>query len=55
MSKSPKGRKSKIQSDYPLERITPRISREAITILKQQPNASQYIDEAIKEKFSKTF
>jgi len=50
MTKSKAGRPGKIQSEFPLERISTRISKEAIKILDSQPNKAVFIDEAVKEK-----
>jgi hypothetical protein len=50
MTKSNKGRPGIIQSEYPLERVSTRISVEAIKILDDQSNKAAFIDEAIKEK-----
>lgn len=48
MEKSTKGRKTVIQSETNLQRITTRISKEAIEILNEQPNKAAFIDAAIK-------
>ncbi len=50
MTKSKAGRPGKIQSENALQRISTRISVEAIEILDKQINKALFIDEAIKEK-----
>lgn len=50
MTKSKAGRPGKIQSDFPLQRVSTRISIEAIAILGKQDNIAAFVDEAIKEK-----
>jgi hypothetical protein len=50
MTKSKAGRPGTIQSEYPLERVSTRISVEAIAILKEQTHIAKFVDEAIKEK-----
>lgn len=49
-NKPGQGRPTKIKSKKPLQRISTRISVEAIEILDAQENKAVYIDEAIKEK-----
>lgn len=49
MTKSKAGRPGKIQSEFPLERISTRISVEAIAIIDKQDNKALFIDEAIKK------
>lgn len=49
-NKPGQGRKSPIKSESALQRISTRISVEAIAILDEQSNKAVYIDEAIKEK-----
>ena len=44
------GRPGKIESEYPLQHLTTRISVEAHAILSEQENKAVYIDSAIKEK-----
>jgi hypothetical protein len=53
MTKSKAGRPGKIESEFPLERISTRISVEAIKILDEQQNKAVFIDEAIKHKYNK--
>lgn len=50
MTKLKRGRPTTIISEFPLERITTRISKEAISILDEQDNKAAFIDAAIKEK-----
>ena len=50
MTKSKAGRPGKIQSEHPLERVSTRISVEAIAILNKTDNKAVFIDEAIKGK-----
>ena len=50
MTKSKAGRPGKIQSEFPLQRVSTRISIEAIAILDKQDNIAAFVDEAIKEK-----
>ena len=52
-NKPGQGRPTKIQSNYPLKRVSTRISVEAIEILDASENKAVYIDEAIKEKNNK--
>lgn len=47
------GRPGKIESEYPLQHMTSRISVEAIEILNEQEHKALYLDTAIKEKKSK--
>lgn len=49
-NKPGQGRPTKIKSEKPLQRISTRISVEAIEILQNTDNKALYIDEAIKEK-----
>ena len=49
-NKPGQGRPTKIKSEQPLQRISTRISVEAIAILDASGNKAVYIDEAIKEK-----
>lgn len=49
-NKPGQGRPTKIKSTQPLQRISTRISVEAIAILDTTENKAVYIDEAIKEK-----
>jgi len=44
------GRPGKIESEYPLQHLTTRISVEAHSILNEQDNKALFIDNAIKEK-----
>lgn len=44
------GRPGKIESEYPLQHLTTRVSIEAIEILDGQDNKAFFIDSAIKEK-----
>lgn len=49
MTKSKAGRPGKIQSEFPLERISTRISVEAIKVLDSKENKAVFIDSAIKK------
>lgn len=44
------GRPGTIESEYPLQHLTTRISVEAHSILSEQENKALFIDSAIKEK-----
>lgn len=49
MTKSKAGRPGKIDSEHPLQRVSTRISVEAIAIIDAQDNKAKFIDEAVKK------